>query len=313
MPHFSTGGRAPRAYFGVGIGVMMVSAAAILTRLAQVEAHSLVVAAWRLTLATLVLTPITLTTRRAEIRRLDHREWTGALMAGLLLALHFATWISSLAHTSVAASVMLVTTSPIFVGLASHLLLRERLSRRMVGALVVATAGSLLIGLGDLGEGTHRLWGDLLAIAGAVSGAGYFVIGRRLRAQLSLLTYIFPVYATAALVLMVVVLVTGLPAIPRQPLTWLWLLLMALGPQILGHSSLNWALRYLSATFVTVAIMGEPILSTLLAWWLLGEAPSLWAIAGGGLVLTGIAVASGAKRPADYPSSGTTTSRRRAR
>jgi drug/metabolite transporter (DMT)-like permease len=291
----------------------MVSSAAILSRLAQTEAHSLVVAAWRLTLATLILAPVALTTRRAEIRRLNRGQRASALMAGLLLAVHFATWISSLAHTSVAASVVLVTTNPIFVGLASHLLLHERLSRRMVGALAVATAGSLLIGLGDLGEGTHRLWGDLLAIAGAVSGAGYFVLGRRLRAQLSLLTYVFPVYATAAIVLVTLVLIGGLPAIPREPQTWLWLLLMAVGPQILGHSSLNWALRYLSATYVTVAIMGEPILSTLLAWWLLGEAPSAWTIAGGALVLAGIAVGSRAERPAAYPSPGTTASRRRAR
>jgi drug/metabolite transporter (DMT)-like permease len=291
----------------------MVSSAAILSRLAQTEAHSLVVAAWRMTLATLVLAPVALTTRRVEIRRLDRGEWTSALVAGLLLAVHFATWISSLAHTSVAASVVLVTTNPIFVGLASHLLLHERLSRKMVGALAVATAGSLLIGLADLGEGTHRLWGDLLAVAGAVSGAGYFILGRRLRAQLSLLTYVFPVYATAAVVLAGLVLISGLPAVPRDPQTWLWLLLMALGPQILGHSALNWALRYLSATYVTVAIMGEPILSTLLAWWLLGEAPSVWTIAGGALVLAGIAVASRAERPASYPSAGTTASRRSAR
>ena len=288
-----------RPYLGVGLGVTTVSTAAILIRLAQVEAHSLVIAAWRLALATLILTPIALTTCRSELRTMTRREWGSALASGLLLAIHFATWITSLAYTSVAASVVLVSTNSIFVGLASHLLLRERLSKNMAAALLIATAGGVIIGLGDLGEGTHQLWGDVLALAGAIAVAGYFLIGRQLRARLSLLAYVFPVYGTAAVALMVTMLISGLPAIPQHPQTWLWLLLMALGPQILGHSSLNWALRYLSATYVTIAILGEPIGSTLLAWWLLGETPSLWAVTGGVLTLVGIAVASYTERPAE--------------
>lgn len=285
-----------RAYLGVGLGVLAVSTAATLIRLAQAEMPSLSIAAWRLTLASLILAPVALTTRRSELRTLTRREWGYALGAGLLLALHFATWITSLAYTSVVASVVLVTTNPIFVGLASHVLLRERLSKGMVAAIVVTISGSLVIGLGDLGEGAHRLWGDVLALLGAVAASGYFLIGRRLRARLSLLAYVFPVYCTAAAVLISVVLLSGLPVLPQHQGTWLWLLLMALGPQILGHSSLNWALRYLSATYVTIAVLGEPIGATLLAWWLLGEPPSYWAVAGGVLILVGIIVASRAER-----------------
>jgi drug/metabolite transporter (DMT)-like permease len=285
-----------RAYLGVGLGVLAVSTAATLIRLAQAEMHSLVVAAWRLALASLVLAPFALITRRAELRTLTRREWGYILGAGLLLALHFATWITSLAYTSVVASLVLVTTHPLFVGIASYVLLRERLSRGMVAALVITFVGSVVIGLGDLGEGTHRLWGDVLALAGAVAAAGYFLIGRRLRARLSLLAYVFPVYCTAAVVLILVVLLSGLPVLPQRQETWLWLLLLALGPQILGHSSLNWALRYLSATYVTIAVLGEPIGATLLAWWLLGECLSYWALAGGALILAGIAVASRAER-----------------
>jgi len=269
----------------------------VLIRLAQLEAHSLVIAAWRLLLATLILAPITLATRRAELHGLTRREWASALLAGLLLALHFATWITSLAYTSVTASVALVSTSPLFVGLISHLLLRERLSREMAGALLVTMTGSILIGLGDLGASTHRLWGDVLALVGAMAGAGYFLIGRRLRARLSLLAYVFPVYGIAAAALAIIMLASGFPALPHRPQTWGSLLLLALGPQILGHSSLNWALRYLSATYVTIATLGEPIGSTILAWWLLEERPSLWAVAGGALILAGIAVASYAERP----------------
>lgn len=285
-----------RAYLGVGVGVLAVSTAATLIRLAQAQMHSLSIAAWRLTLATLILAPFALTTRRSELRTLTRREWGYVLGAGLLLALHFATWITSLAYTSVMASLVLVTTHPIFVGLASHMLLRERLSRGMVVALVIAVAGSVVIGFGDLGEGSHRLWGDVLALVGGMTAAGYFLIGRQLRARLSLLAYVFPVYCTAAVVLDLVVLLSGLPVLPQNQVTWLWLLLMALGPQILGHSSLNWALRYLSATYVTIAVLGEPIGATLLAWWFLGERPSYWALAGGMMILLGIIIASRAER-----------------
>jgi len=296
-----------RPYLGVGVGVTSASTAAILIRLAQVEAHSLVIAAWRVTLATLILTPLVLIKRRSELRMLTRREWGSALASGLLLALHFATWITSLAYTSVAASVVLVSTSPLFVGLISHLLLHERLSRKLTLALTVTTIGGILIGLGDLGKGSHEtvapIVGDALALVGAMAGGGYFLIGRRLRGRLSLLAYVFPVYGTAALALMTIVLGSSLSAIPHHPQTWLWLLLMALGPQILGHSSLNWALRYLSATYVTIATLGEPIGSTLLAWWLLGERPSRWAVAGGALILVGITVASYAERPIKAPPS----------
>ncbi len=284
------------AYLGVGFGVLNVSAAAILIRLAQTGAHSLVIAAWRLTLASLILAPIALVTRRRELRQIAPRDWLLMLAAGLLLAIHFATWISSLAHTSVAASVMLVSTTPIFVGIASHLLLHERHSRAMIVALVIAASGSAIIALSDLGKGSHHLWGDVLALAGAITGAGYFLIGRRLRVRLSLLAYVFPVYTIAAVILLVLMLASGLPPFPEQPQTWFWILLMAIGPQILGHSSLNWALRYLSATYVTVATLCEPIGSTLLAWWLLEEIPSALTLVGGGLILLAVVVASRAER-----------------
>jgi drug/metabolite transporter (DMT)-like permease len=286
-----------RPYVGLGIGVLTVSSAAILIRLAQAGAHSLTVAAWRLTLATLLLTPVAVAQSRREWRTLTADEWRRALLSGLLLAVHFVTWITSLSLTSVAASVVLMTTHPIFAALGSYLLLDEGLERRMIIALVIAVLGSGIIAIGDVGQGSHRLLGDLLALLGGISAAGYFVLGRGLRKRLSLLGYVYPVYGTAAVVLMGTLLISGLPRLPEQPEAWLWLGVMALGPQILGHSSLNWALRYLSATFVTLATLGEPIGSTLLAWWLLGERPTIWAVVGGTLILGGIVVASRAERP----------------
>jgi drug/metabolite transporter (DMT)-like permease len=275
---------------------MTVSTASILIRWAQADLPSLTIAAWRLALASLILAPVTVATRWRELRQLTRAEWKSLIVSGILLALHFGTWITSLAYTTVLASVTLVTTASIFVGLISHLFLQERLSRMMGVSILIVTVGGGLIGLEDLGQGTHRLWGDVLALIGAITLAGYMVIGRRLRARLSILTYVFPVYGTAALLLMATVLVWGLPIQPPSSQSWLWLLLMALGPQILGHSSLNWALGYLSATYVTIAVLGEPILSTLLAWWLLDETPSLWAVLGGLLILLGIALASREER-----------------
>ncbi len=276
--------------------MVTVSTAAVLIRLAQAEVHSLVVAAWRLALATLILTPLALGKVRRELMGFTASEWRAVLLSGLLLAIHFGTWITSLALTTVAASVILVWTNPIFAGLGSHLFFGERLTRGMTIAIVVAIVGSVIIGVGDLGEGTHRLVGDLLALMGAISGAGYFLIGRGLRGRLSLMAYVYPVYGIAAAILLTVMLLAGLGPVPEHPQTWLWLLLMAIGPQILGHSSLNWALRYLSATYVTLAALGEPIGSALLAWWMLGERPTLWAVAGGALILCAIAVASRAER-----------------
>lgn len=274
------------------VGVLAASTASPMIRLAQEEVTSLAIAAWRLTLASLILAPVTLATRREELRGLARRDWLLMIGSGAMLAVHFATWISSLAYTSVAASVVLVSTSPLFVGLGSFLILRERLSRPLVIGLAIATIGSILIGMGDGGEGTHRLTGDLLALAGALSVAGYFLIGRQLRVRLSLLAYVLPVYSTAAVVLMTVAALARVPLGGYPPLPWLWLLLLALGPQITGHSSLNWALRHLPATYVTLAVLGEPIGSSILAWIILGEIPGIVTVIGGALILTGIGIAS---------------------
>ncbi len=252
---------------------------------------SLAVAAWRLTLATAVLTPLALTTCRAEWRTLTRREWGLIVASGLLLAVHFYTWITSLALTSVAASVVLVTTAPLFVGAISHFFLKEHLSRPVVRGMAVALAGSLIVGLADAGEGAHPITGDLLALLGALSVAGYMLIGRKLRAHLSLLGYVFPVYGTAALALMGAALWSGVALSGYPTSVWLWLVLVAVFPQVIGHSLLNWALGHVSATFVSLAVLGEPIGSTLLAWLVLHEPPTFGALIGGLLILIGITMA----------------------
>jgi drug/metabolite transporter (DMT)-like permease len=291
----------------IAIGILAVSTASIFIRYAQEYAGSLAIAAFRLTIASLVLAPPALLNKRQELRSLQPPQLLLALLSGLFLALHFITWITSLEYTSVASSVVLVSTAPLFVAVLAPLALKEPLARLAVWGLVLALVGGIVVGLSD----TCRLdgftiacppladfvrgqafLGDLLALAGAVTAAGYVLIGRKLRSKLSLISYIFTVYSVAAALLIGVMFAFGeVPwGYPFQ--AYIWFALLALVPQLIGHSSFNWALGYLSAAFVSITLLGEPIGSTILAYVLLGETPSSLKIFGAILIFIGILVAS---------------------
>jgi drug/metabolite transporter (DMT)-like permease len=282
-----------KPYLGLAIGIVAVSFASIFIRLA--EAPSLVIAASRLTIASLILAPAVLIKSKDELRALTRQDLLLALLSGLFLGVHFATWISSLEYTSVASSVVFVSTSPMFVGLASHFLLKERVSRQMFAGIAVSVLGGMIVGYGDFGLGTRELFGDFLALVGAVTVSVYLLVGRKLRRHLSLLSYIFLVYATAAVFLTTLCLAMGhsFSGYPQQ--TYLLFVLLAVVPQIIGHSSYNWALKYFPATFVGVATLGEPIGSTILAYFALRETPTLAKLGGGALILAGIYVSSRAE------------------
>ncbi len=288
-----------RPYLVIFIGILTVSCASIFIRLA--EAPSLVIAASRLTIASLILAPAAFIKTRDELRALTRKDLRLALLSGLFLGLHFATWISSLEYTSVASSVVFVDTSPLFVGLAAHFLLKEKVSRGMFAGIVVSVLGGMIIGYGDFGLGTSELFGDFLALAGAVAVSGYLLVGRKLRPHLSLLAYVFLVYSTAAIFLIAVCLAAGHTFLGYSRQTYLMLFLLAVVSQIIGHSSYNWALRYLPAAFVGVGTLGEPIGSTILAYFILDETPTLTKIGGGALILAGIYISSraygGSKKP----------------
>jgi len=285
-----------RLLLSLVVGVVAVSFAAILIRVAQAAGMpTLPIAAWRLTFASAILLPYAWFTRRTEMRGLVRREWLLLALSGVFLGLHFATWIGSLGLTSVASSVVLVSMGPVFVGLGSWLFLRERPSALLASGIVLAAVGSILISWGDLGKGQDQLLGDLLALTGAIMVAGYLMIGRRVRGHLSLTTYIALVYGVAMLTLLAIVLVSGQPMVGYSPLAYAWVLALALGPQIVGHSTLNWALRYLSATLVAIITLAEPIGSGVLAYVLLGEAVTWSTGVGAVLVLAGIYIASRAE------------------
>ena len=184
-----------------------------------------------------------------------------------------------------------MTTSPIFVAIASYLLFRERLDRETILGIVVCLGGAALIGYGGWGLGPRPLLGNLLAFLGALAVAGYFLIGRKLRRGTGLLTYISLVYSSAALVLLVSALAFGYSLRGYSMTTYAMLVLLALVPQLLGHSSLNWSLRFMPATMVTIAVLGEPVGATVLAYVILDEAPTVIEVGGGILILAGIFIA----------------------
>jgi drug/metabolite transporter (DMT)-like permease len=278
-----------RHYFVLAIGVVAVSFAAVLIKLA--DAPSLVIAAYRMALASLVIVPLALARSGNELRRLPRKSVMLGLGSGAFLALHFSFWVASLSYTSVATSVILVTTTPIFVAIASYFLFHEKLTKQVGAGIAISLAGSIVIGYGNWQVGANSLFGAALAMLGALAVVGYLIIGRRLMRNMGLLSYASLSYGSAALFLTAAALVAGRSFFGYSSDTYLMLVLLALVPQVIGHSSVNWALRFISATLVTVAVLGEPVGATALAFFILKEAPSLTEVGGGLLIMTGIFVA----------------------
>jgi len=291
----------------IWFGILAVSTASIFIRFAQKEAPSLTIAACRLTLATLILAPIAIGRYRQELFHLSKDRLLLGILSGVLLAFHFATWITSLEYTSVASSVVLVTTIPLWVVLLSPIFLKERLSSWTIAGMGVALIGGTVVGLSDSCQLTstgilcpgldHFLqgkafFGDLLALAGAFMAAGYLMAGRRLRPTLNLISYTFLVYGIAAVVLIGLMFAAGNRPFGYPPLTYFWLLCLAVIPQLLGHSTFNWALRHVPVAYVSISLLGEPIGSTILAYLILRETPGVIKLAGAGLLLIGIVLAS---------------------
>jgi drug/metabolite transporter (DMT)-like permease len=288
--------RAPLQVFAVVlIGVLATSTAAIFIRYAQGEGlPSLVIAAGRLTLAALLLTPFALRAHRPELAALTRHDLVLGAASGFFLAIHFATWIASLEYTSVLISVVFVSTSPLWVALLELFFLRVRLGALVWFGLIIALIGGIAIGTAGGGGddvGSNPVLGGALALAGAVAIAVYLVIGRKLRAKLSLLPYIWAVYGFAALFLIAFVIVAGLPITGYSPNGLIWIILLALVPQLVGHSSFNYALRYLSATFISIATQMEPIASAILALIIFREQPTAAQVVGSLAILAGVLLA----------------------
>ncbi|HEY9077488.1 MAG TPA: DMT family transporter [Anaerolineaceae bacterium] len=292
------------------IGIFTASTSSIMIRFAQGEASPFVISAARLIIATFILIPIGWKWYKLELIRLQKNEFILLVVSGLFLALHFATWISSLRYTRVSSSVVLVATTPLWVALFSPIFLKERISRLVILGLLITLTGGVIVGIGndcslagvslvcpEWNEflGGQSFLGNLLALAGAICAAGYLMVGRKVRSHLSLVTYISIVYGISGLLLFLVSLARGDRLTGFSMTTWLSLLGLGIFPQLIGHSAFNWSLKYLPVAFVSISLLGEPIGSTILAFLLLKEAPTTLGVVGGILIMIGISIASWSK------------------
>lgn len=289
------------------LGVSAASSAAILVRLC--EAPPLVVASGRMAVASAVLLPLAFLKNRPDLRRIAQVHRVPVFVSGAFLGFHFAFWITSLYHTSVASAVFLVSTGPVFVALGSWLFLKEAIGLRTGAAILISLAGTAVLTLTDGPVPGHSLYGDLLAVGGAVTVSAHLLIGRRQRQHLPLVPYIAVANAVAAVLLLGMTVANGQALTGYSVQTYGWILLLGLGPQIIGHGSFNYAVKRIHPAVITVVLLIEPIAASALAWFILNEPPSSWVYVGGPIILAGVALAawprpgrpSGATGPGETP------------
>jgi drug/metabolite transporter (DMT)-like permease len=278
----------------LALAILGISTSAVLVRLS--DASSSVIAFYRVLFTVSLVAPFALRGNRAAFGRISGRDWLAALGAGIALAVHFVVWFESLAWTTVAASATLVQTQPLFVVIGALLLLDERVDRRVVAGIAVAMVGVVVMSVsrqdGGLSAGGDAMIGTLLAVGGALMSAVYLLTGRSLRQRTSTLPYVTIVYTACAFVLFVVVVTQGRPLFDYPPAEWLLFAAMAVGPGLLGHTVINWALEHLESTVVSVSLLGEPVGATLLAAVFLSEIPTPLVVLGGLAVLIGIGLTS---------------------
>jgi drug/metabolite transporter (DMT)-like permease len=274
-----------KTLLGLGAAVLAVSFGAPLARMT--DAAPLAVAMWRMCLSVALLLPLVTFRGRWSV---PPRHRPAVLLAGLLLGLHFGLWIPSLWLTSVSASVVLVTTGPLWVLLMSPRFLGSPIAGRNLASFLLALTGVAIIVGGDFTLSPKALVGDGMALASAGCMAGYLIVGKRLRGEMSLANYLAMVYGGAAVVLIAAVALLGGNPWPASRGAWLPLLAMAVGPTLTGHSLLNWALAHTEAYRVNLAVLLEPVLASFWTWLFVGEAPPLHVVPGAALVLGALAL-----------------------
>lgn len=268
------------------LGVVFVSFSSIITKASN--APALIIAAYRLGFTVCLLLPSIVGKKFDEIKNTDSKTLGICIISGIFLALHFATWITSIKYTSITSSTVLVNTHPIFIVLGSLFILKEKISKDVLISIGIALIGSIIISLGDFSLGSNVLYGDILAVMGAFFVAGYMMIGRVVRQKLSVTAYTFIVYLSSTITLILLSLFTQTPLYPYSLHEMLKFLMLAVFCTILGHSIFNWALEHVKPTYVSTAILGEPVFATIWAVILFKEIPMLWQIIGSVIILYGI-------------------------
>jgi len=277
------------------IGIVSISFASIFIRFCD-DVPAIIIATYRLGVASFIL--LAFSRIRDVSFRISRKDLFLSIAGGVFLGLHFIFWITSLKYTSVASSVVLVTTNPIFVSIFSCFILKERQHGEIIAGTILCLIGSVVIAAGD--SGIHALvlldkkalTGDVLALAGAVMASAYLLTGSRARERLNILTYITIVYTTGTLFLVAASLLTGISFTGYRSSSYMYMVLLAVIPQLVGHTSINWALRHLRAGMIAISILGEAIGATILAYLFFGEAVNVSQIIGMVLIFTAIIIAS---------------------
>jgi drug/metabolite transporter (DMT)-like permease len=276
-------------YSFLALGVAAASISPILIRYAS-GADALAISFWRCAAGALLLLPFAW----RGLRAMKPASFTLPAIAGVFLAVHFASWISSLDFTSVASSVVLVSTTPIFVALALTTIWRERLPATVWTGVLLGLVGTAFVGGGDFGGSSLK--GDVLALVGGAAAAGYVLAGRRSRQELGILQYAVVTYGVAAVLLAPFCLAgdAALAGYPAQ--TWWAIVGLIVGPQLLGHTMINFVLADIDATTVSMSVMAEPVIATILAYFLFSETPSALVYPGGIAIFAGIYLVTRATR-----------------
>lgn len=268
------------------VGVIAVSTSAIFVKLATAPAP--VIAFYRLFFSTVLIAPVFFLKHFAELKNLSKKEWVYSTIAGIFLAFHFILWFESLHYTSVASSVVLVTLQPLFAFIGTYLFFKEKVSIVSISSGLIAITGSVIISWGDFKISGIALFGDLLALAACAMITAYLLFGQEIRKRHSLTLYTFIVYGISSITLLVYCLVLRYPLAPYPQEDWIYFLLLAVIPTLLGHSLFNWSLKWVSTNTISVMILFEPVGSIILAYYLLGEKMIVSQIIGGSIIMLGI-------------------------
>jgi drug/metabolite transporter (DMT)-like permease len=278
--------KSPSKYI-VLAGTFFTSLSSIIIRFS--EAPALVISAYRMLFTTLMLLIPVILKSRTEFKNITKKEYTLCVVSGIFLALHFATWITSIKMTTVANSTILVSCSPIFVALANYFITKEKLGRKMAIGISLSLAGTIIIAMGSSRETASNLMlGNILAFLGAIFVAGYLVIGGIARKNLSAGVYVFIVYSVSTVVLFVMCIASGTPIYPYATKEFLLFAALAFFCSILGHTVYNYMVKYVSSTMISVSTLSEPIFASILALVIFNEIPSSYTLVGGTVIISGI-------------------------
>lgn len=273
-------------YIPIFIGVISVSLSAIFVKLANAEAG--IIAFYRMLFSVLIMAPLFFLKYTKEIQQLSRRDWLFSSIAGIFLAFHFILWFESLNYTSVASSTVLVTLQPLFAFVGTYFFFKEKITMKTIFAGAIAIIGSVLISWGDFKLSGTAFYGDMLALIACVLVTAYFLFGQDVRKRLSLVTYTMLVYVVSTITLFIYVLIKGESFGPYPLMDWVWFILLAIVPNLFGHTLFNWSIKYVSTNVVSVAILFEPIGAALLALLIFKEYVIVTQLIGGLIVIMGI-------------------------